>query len=107
MSVNSKDIRMNEQGEIVTKDGDFDIWVSNQEHAVAITVTNLNDWKENPQTGFGVEKYQNAPLTNNLFLKQELKQMLKDDGFNVQDLELEYDISNDKLKIKTNARRNR
>ena len=107
MSVISKDIRMENDGQLFIKNGDFQIWESNQEHAVALVKANKNDWKEFPDRGVEIDKHLNSPSTNTLELRQIIASEFVKDGFNIQDLAVSYNNETLRTSVKTNAKRNR
>lgn len=93
-----------EEGDFIFKDGDFNIVDSNQEHAAAIMVSNVGEWKQTPNLGVNINSYLNSPgSTTALFIEQKVAVQLKADGFKTQDLKIEFDLSKENLTVKTNA----
>jgi hypothetical protein len=105
MSIISYDIET-EDGDLIFKNGDLSIFDSNKEHATAIIDANKGEWKQYPTIGANLIKNINgAGITNRLQIEQQITKQLSDDGFNVQDLKVEYNLKLNKLNIKTNAQR--
>jgi NurA-like 5'-3' nuclease len=104
MSIIGYDIGFNDEGEFLVENGDFKIIDSNTAHAKSITQATKGDWKMNPEIGCDLLKYLNGSGSNeSTILYQIIRKQLENDGFKVQDLTVEHDLSTDKLSIKTNA----
>lgn len=93
-----------EDGDFIFEDGDFRIEDSNQEHANAIMVSNLGEWKQVPDLGIGIDNFLNgAGVTEAKILEQNIRRQFKQDGFKTQDLKIDFNLSTSKLIVKTNA----
>ena len=101
----SHDLLVDDFGDLIIKDGDFAVGISNVEHAKAITVSDKGDWKEKPEIGVGIQDFSGAPLTDTITedLKVDMKKQLDDDGFDTSDLTVESDLTS--LDINTLAKR--
>lgn len=95
-------------GELSFKDGDLQIFNSSKEHASALVEACKNEWKQYPTTGLDLQKNTNsAGQTKRLEIQQDLSKIFVEDGFSIQDLKVDFDISTNKLIIKSNATRYR
>lgn len=93
-----------EDGDFIFENGDFRIDDSNQEHACAIVESNVGEWKQTPELGVGISNYLNGNgVTASRILEQVTRRQFRNDGFKVQDLKIEFNLSTSKLILKTNA----
>lgn len=82
--------------------GDFDNGFSDQQHVRDIIESNLNDWKEYPLCGVGINNYLNSSGTQ-LVLKQEITKQLTTDGYGQIDVNF---VQNSVSNYYVNAVRN-
>lgn len=85
-----------ESGDIATKDGDFVIGTSDQQHQRLLLLTQKGSWKESPTTGVGAASFLEAedPAT---FLR-EVRTQFNADGMTVNKIAFEQN----KLRVDAN-----
>ena len=92
----SKDIALDENGDLKIVDGDFVIEESDQQHIMDIFSSFKGEFKEHPLVGFGATKYQKGVKKESEF-KRELKIQLENDGYKNPTIDLSEGF--DKLNI--------
>jgi hypothetical protein len=98
------DLKVEDSNDFIFKNGDFVVVDSNQQHSVAIMESNKGEWKMNPFLGVDINRYLNGNgVLTGTILEQEVRRQFKNDGFKTQDLEVDVDISTNKVILSTNA----
>ncbi len=89
-------------GDLSTKDGDFEIGVSTQQEIHDILFDYPGFWQNHPTVGIGLPDYQNADvqLTS---LSNKIMQQLANDGFSVSKPKIKYDPVTSTLLVQPNA----
>jgi hypothetical protein len=100
--IKAYDIEVDEEGDLLFRNGDFNTAVANDEHVKAILYSEEGDWKQFPNLGIGIQKYLNGELPNNI--TSTIKSQLQLDNFAVDSIKLEK-IGITKNNIYIKARR--
>lgn len=101
----AKDIALTQVGgDLLIKNGDFNIWLSDESHIYDIVVDNQGDWKNNINLCLGIEKYSESSGQENI-IAQNLKIMLQSDGYTVSKPLVSYNASTGQLNLNPNAER--
>ena len=106
----AKDI-YTEKGEIIFDiNGDISINDnSNYDLAQCLFYTAPGEFKQFPQSGINLFQYLNAPVSSitQQYIKNNISTNLLEDGFDINDLIIEYSLANKDYAIKTNCVRTR
>ncbi len=94
-------------GEIQFKDGDISIDDANIELCQCLYVTNKGEFKKSATKGLNIRSYMNAPISsiNQQKLENDIKNELKNDGFEIKGFKVEYDARQKDYIINTNVDR--
>lgn len=79
-----KDILLDENNDLLIKDGDFVIGESDNEHIKSILIANKGEWKEFPELGVGMEELLNDDAYNQFLI--DAKNNLEYDGMLVKNV---------------------
>ncbi|PHN00636.1 hypothetical protein [Flavilitoribacter nigricans] len=103
----AKDIKLDGVGDLLTKDGDFVIGESDQQHIDDILVSGKGNWREWPALGVEIHRSLNSTgqITNRVGLLRRIRLNLEFDNFNVQQLQFVRVNGNVQLKIDANRAR--
>ena len=88
-----KDILLDEDFDLLIKDGDLVIGDSDEQHKNLLLLCSKGDFKENPDVGVGIESYLESE--DPAALIREIKQQYSADGMRVNEIKIELG----KLKI--------
>lgn len=88
--MNVKDIGLTETFELITKDGDFFIEDSDQNHIAVILKSYLGAFKEFPLVGLGIDYYL-ASSGNKEVIKRNMTVQLNNDGYKVNEIKINQD----------------
>ena len=83
----SKDILLNDSGDLMVRNGDFVIGESDGQHIQHIFEAEPGDFKQSPLVGLGIRKKING-IFNGIFRREAMIQLLAD-GFTVNKLVIE------------------
>ncbi|NSW46503.1 MAG: hypothetical protein HPY79_11875 [Bacteroidales bacterium] len=85
----NKDIILDNNNEILIRNGDFVIDDGSQQHISLLLLSNQGDFKQYPLTGIGIFKNLNSPMNATLKAKlyREIKIQLEDNGLNEVNIE--------------------
>ncbi len=86
----AKDILQDTDGDLLFKDGDFVIGLSDNQHITDIIISTPGSWKEYPLCGVGIEYYLNSSGTQGI-LKRDIQVQLTTDGYRVDNIQFETD----------------
>jgi len=89
----AKDLKVDENGDLLIVNGDFVITDSDQQHNYDIIASSPGDWKEYPLVGFNPMKYINSRATP-AELNQAAKIQLQADGCSNIKVNLSIDNNN-------------
>lgn len=92
-----EDYLIDENGDWITKDGDFVTGESDQQHQLLLLTSMPGDWKENPKLGIDAEAYINTEDIAGLL--SQIKKDFETDGMSVEGLP----TIDENGKIKVNA----
>jgi hypothetical protein len=98
------DLLLDVDGDLLIESGDLVMNDSNQELLNSLMLSHFGEWKLNPGAGLNIESYLNGDITQRLILEQNLRSLMKGDGFVLQDLNISANNLNE-LEIKSNADR--
>ncbi|WP_044213466.1 hypothetical protein [Flammeovirga sp. OC4] len=93
------DILLDEDGDLLIVNGDFVIGESDEQNVRLNIESNKGDWKEFPTAGFGIENYINS-VQNKTKFSSDLAKALDEDGYQLEDLNLDQGIENFELNFK-------
>lgn len=97
------DLLLDDDDDFLIINGDLQIGNSNEELLNSLFLSHLNEWKNNPSVGINIENYLNGDITQSLILQQNIRTEMVADGFVVQDLKVDSDLTS--INISTNADR--
>lgn len=97
------DLLLDDDGDFLIQNGDLVIGPSNEELLNSLFLSHFNEWKNNPSVGINIENYLNGDITQSLILQQNMRTEMVADGFVVQDLKVDSDLTS--INISTNADR--
>lgn len=95
------DIILNENNDLLIQNGDFVINIADKQHQNLIFNINTGELKEYPTTGIGISKYIANSQNYTQFLRSEIMNQLRSDGFTVNTVNIQSDYTN--LQINTDA----
>lgn len=98
-----KDIAIDDFGDLIFKDGDFDIRASDEQHVVLIVNTAIGSWKEYPLVGVGIQSYLGSSGQTQV-LKRNITVQLEADGYT--DVAVKLAQSGENINYSINANRN-
>lgn len=83
---NVKDILLNEQNDLVIKDGDFDVQHSDGQHVKLILLSEPGAWRQSALVGVGLRKMLNMKMSrgDRMVLEKQITQQLQYDGYEVK-----------------------
>jgi hypothetical protein len=79
-----KDLMIDDSGNLLFENGDFQIKSSDEQHAVLIINTRAGSWKQSPTLGVGISEYLGASSQENELKRNILIQMQSDGFINVE-----------------------
>ena len=94
-----EDFLLDENYNPIIEDGDFVTRESSQQHVELLLKTNKGDWKENPQTGFGIDHYMKSSTAKLQEFERNLKVELEADGFKNPEVNFGEDLTNLEINI--------
>jgi hypothetical protein len=94
MAVN--DFLLDENGDLLIKDGDFVIGESDSQHVFDIITSFIGEWKQYPNVGVGIMQYLKAQNPNTA--ANSIKQQLQADGYSLNNCTVKIDETGN-LKI--------
>jgi len=77
----AKDFLQNTDFDLLIKDGDLQIGLSDEDHIIDIVNSNPGDWKEYVLCGVGINNYLNSSGME-IFVQKEIAVQLERDGYN-------------------------
>lgn len=86
----AKDIRLDNDGDLLIKNGDFALNDSDQVHIEHILISNKGFWFEHPLLGVGIIDEQNGTKTSQE-LKQDIRRQLVLDNYAVKQVDITKD----------------
>lgn len=96
-----KDLKTDENNDLIILNGDFKIDDSDSQHVEHILIANKGQFRQFPLIGMGIGRSLNGSI-NSQSLRQQIKIQLESDGFNVRQIQID---PNDELKIDIDAER--
>ena len=96
-----KDIKTDENNDLIISNGDFKIDESDSQHVEHILIADKGQFRQFPLIGMGIKRALNGSF-NPQILRQQIKIQLESDGFNVRQIEIE---PGDDLKLDIDAER--
>lgn len=93
-----RDIQLNENHELIIRNGDFVVGDSDQQHVIDITLAHPGDYKAFPLIGFGAILQLKKNIDNYQF-KRNLSIQLEYDGYKNPDIDLSGGYENLKINI--------
>lgn len=76
-----KDIILDDDNDLLIKDGDFLIDESDEQHFALILASSPGNWKNSPLTGAGIIQHDKAPLDDVGKISRKIKLQLEADGY--------------------------
>ena len=76
----AKDFLQNSDFDLLIKDGDLQIGLSDEDHIIDIVNSNPGDWKEYVLCGVGINNYLNSSGME-IFVQKEIAVQLERDGY--------------------------
>ena len=99
------DLEVDEDGDLVFRNGDLSIVPSNDEHVKAVITSGQGDFKQYPQVGVNINKYLNY-VSIPSDLKNIISKQLIADGNVIEFLELTK-VDNKNININLNTKRSK
>ncbi len=102
-----KDYLLDENYDLLIKDGDFVVDECDDLDIELILLTEKGNWKESPMTGVGIRKWTNATMNSTLMqqLEREVRIQLNGDGFEVDKAQVITDNAGNFLDLQIEADR--
>lgn len=88
----TKDIMLDDDGDLLIENGDFVVDNSDQQHVLLIVNTYLGNWKQYPLVGVGIKRYlASSGQQNNL--RRDISVQLEADGYAVDSVIVKNDFN--------------
>lgn len=86
----AKDIMLDENNELLFKNGDFDIQYSDGQHVKLILLSEQGAWRQEPLIGVGLRKMLNMKLgaADSMLLNKEISLQLQYDEYKVKNISI-------------------
>lgn len=99
-NIKAQDLRVDDEGELMFLNGDFDVVVANDEHAKSIIYSYTGDWVQYPSVGCNIQDYLNGDI-DPVSIQGLIETQLKIDGFVIDNFQIIKGPKNAEIAIKS------